>query len=139
MQFARDHDLAHLLGSLTIDIPAVLLASAIGAAAGTLAAGTVVIGTIALGPALLAFGIGTVVGIGLFALDKHFQLTERVTAAYERGIAKLQQWWHSLGASAYQRWHEFISSGVVQDVEKGFEAIGKRLGETDYSPYAMPL
>lgn len=65
-----------------MDVPSVLFASAVGAIAGTLAAGTLVVGTIALGPALVAFGVGVLVGVGLFALDKHFEVTKHVSAAY---------------------------------------------------------
>lgn len=138
VQFARDRSFAHLLGSLTVDIPSVLLASVIGAAAGTLAAGTLVVGTIALGPALVAFGIGAAVGIGLFALDKHFGLTEKVTAAYERGLARLERWWDELGAEANRYWNQFISSGLVHDMERNLNGVGRRLGQANTSPY-MPL
>ena len=137
VQFARDHNFAHLLGSLTVDVPSVLLASAIGAAAGTLAAGTLVVGTIALGPALVAFGVGALIGVGLFALDKHFELTEKVTAAYARGLAKLQRWWKELGSEAYGKWNAFTNSGMVQDMEKGFNSIGQQLGQGNTSLYML--
>ena len=137
IQFARDRNFAHLLGSLTVDIPSVLLASAIGTAVGALAAGTVVVGTIALGPALLAFGVGVAVGAGLFWLDKHFELTDRVTAAYERGLTKLEKWWRELGSEAHKRWNEFINSGAVQDLESGFLSIGQRMGHGDNAMYMM--
>ena len=137
VQFARDHNFAHLLGSLTVDIPSVALASVIGAAAGTLAAGTLVIGSIALGPALVAFGVGALVGMSLFALDKHFGLTEKVTAAYERGLDKLQRWRKEFGSEATWRWNEFINSGMVQDMEKGFNGIGQRLGQGDTALYML--
>lgn len=137
VQFIRDRNLAHLLGSLTVDIPAVLLASAIGAAVGTLAVGTLVIGTIALGPALVAFGVGTAVGIGLFALDKHFAITEKVTAAYERALDKLERWWRELGAEANSRWEAFVRSGVVQNMEKTFNSFNQRLGEGDNARYLL--
>ena len=128
IQFVRDRDLAHLLGSLTVDIPSVLLASAIGAAAGVLVAGTV-IGTFALGPALVAFGVGVLVGGGLFWLDQRFDISKRVTAAYRRGLDKLQKWWETLGPEANRQWNSFVNSAVVRDVEKGFDTFGRRLGE----------
>ncbi len=137
LQFCRDRNFAHLLGSLTVDIPSVLLASAIGTAVGALVAGTVVVGTIALGPALVAFGVAALVGGGLFLLDKHFGLTEKVTAAYERGFEKLKEWWAELGSEAHKRWNEFINSGTVQDLEKGFNSIGSRLGHGDGALYMM--
>ncbi|WP_174278506.1 hypothetical protein [Sphingomonas bacterium] len=135
-QFIRDHDLPHLLGSLTVDIPSVMLASAIGALAGTLAVGTVVVGTIALGPALLAFAVGAAVGIGLFALDKELGLTERATAAWERALDKLERWWDEAGAEASRRWHQFCTSGIVQDMENGFRGFGQQLGRAASSPSA---
>ena len=137
VQFTRDRNFAHLLGSLTVDVPSVLLASTIGTAIGTLAAGTVVVGTIAVGPALLALGVGLAVGAGLFWLDKHFELTDRVSAAYERGLTKLEQWWHELGSEAHRRWSQFINSGAVQDLESGFLNIGQRLGHGDNAMYMM--
>lgn len=135
IQFARDRNFAHLLASLTIDVPSVALASVIGAAFGTLAAGTMIVGTIALGPALVAFGVGTLVGIGLFALDKHFGLTEKVTAAYERGLDRLGRWWDEVGADAHRRWNEFANSGMVQDMEKGVTSFSQRLGQGSNALY----
>ena len=114
-----------------------LLASAIGAAAGTLAAGTLVVGAIALGPALVAFGVGALIGVGLFALDKHFELTEKVTAAYERGLVKLQRWWKELGSEAYGKWNAFTNSGMVQDMEKSFNSIGQQLGQGNTALYML--
>jgi hypothetical protein len=135
IQFIRDGNLAHLLGSLTVDIPSVMLASAIGAVAGTLAVGSAAIGTIALGPALVAFGVGVLVGIGLFWLDKHFELTDKVTAAYERGLDRLARWWKQFGPEASKRWNEFVNSGLVQDMEKDVSSIGERLGQGDNALY----
>lgn len=137
IQFARDRDLANLLGSLTVDIPSVLLASAIGAAVGTLAAGTLVVGTVALGPALVAFGVGVAVGGLLFWADKHFEITKKVTAAYERALDKLQKWWKELGPEANRQWNAFVNSGVVQDVEKGFNSYMKTLGQGNNSLYML--
>ena len=137
IQFARDRDLANLLGSLTVDVPSVLLASAIGAAVGTLAAGTLVVGTIALGPALVAFGVGVAVGGFLFWADKHFEITKKVTAAYQRGLDKLQNWWKDLGPEASHQWNTFVNSGVVQDVEKGFRSYMKTLGEGNNALYML--
>ncbi|MBE7218987.1 MAG: hypothetical protein INR64_10995 [Caulobacteraceae bacterium] len=137
IQFTRDHDLANLLGSLTVDIPSVLLASAIGAAVGTFFAGTVVVGAVALGPALIAFGVGVVVGGGLFLADKHFEITKKVTAAYRSALAKLEAWWRDLGAGAYRQWNAFVNSGVLQDVEKGFNSYARRLGEGDSVFYML--
>ena len=136
-QFYRDQDLAHLLASLTVDIPSVLLASATGAFFGTLAAGTLVVGTFALGPALLAFGIGVAVGGILFFLDHEFGITKKVEAAYQSALNKLEGWWAALGPAAYQRWQQFLDSGVVQDVERGFASVGRRLGEGDNARYML--
>ena len=137
IQFMRDRDLANLLGSLTVDIPSVLLASAIGAAAGTFFAGTVVVGSIALGPALVAFGVGVLVGGFLFWADKHFEITKKVTAAYQRGLDKLQAWWKALGSDASRQWNAFVNSGMVQDVEKGFNSYARTLGQGDTALYML--
>lgn len=133
MQFARDRNFAHLLGSLTVDVPSVALASAIGAAAGTLATGVTMIGTVALGPALIAFGVGVLAGYALYRLDKHFGLTEKVTAAYEHGLDELARWWREAGAEAHRKWAEFVNSNAVHDLQRGFEGVGEVLGKGDAS------
>ena len=133
IEFARDRNFAHLLGSLTVDVPAVALASAIGAAAGALAPGVTVISTIALGPALIAFGAGVLAGYALYQLDKHFGLTEKVTAAYARGLDKLAQWWREAGVEASQKWTDFINSNAVQDFQRSFESMGEALGKDNNS------
>ncbi len=136
-QFTRDRNFAHLLAGLTVDVPSVLFASAIGAAVGTLAAGTIMVGAIALGPALVAFGVGVAVGGLLFFLDKHFEITEKVTAAYERALDKLERWWREVGAQAYVRWNLFINSGAVRSIEKGFNDFSQRMGEGDNARYML--
>ena len=137
IQFMRDRDLANLLGSLTVDIPSVLLASAIGAAAGTLAAGSLVVGAVALGPALVAFGVGVAIGGLLFLADKHFEITKKVTAAYRRGLDKLQAWWKALGSDALRQWNAFANSGAVRDVEKGFDSYARTLGQGDTALFML--
>ena len=137
IQFMRDRDLANLLGSLTVDIPSVLLASAIGAAVGTLAAGTIVVGTVALGPALVAFGVGVAVGGALFLLDKHFEISKKVKVAYQRGLDKLQAWLKTLGSDASRQCNAFVSSGAVRDVEKGFDNYARTLGQSDNTLFML--
>lgn len=88
IQFARDHNLAHFLASLTIDIPSVALASFVGglvgsAVVGSTLPGITLIGAMALGPALVAFAVGVVIGVGFWWLDRRFHLNERLTKAYK--------------------------------------------------------
>lgn len=133
VQFARDRNFAHLLGSLSIDVPAVALASAIGAAAGAVAGGIGFISAVALGPALIAFGAGVIAGYALYRLDKHFGLTEKVTAAYERGLDRLAEWWRRAGNEAQSLWTRFVNSNFVHDAERGFDNLGKTLSQGDMS------
>ena len=129
--FAVRHNFPELLGSLTVDIPSVILASAIGSAAGTLAAGTLVIGSFAFGPLLVAFGVGVVAGYALYKLDQAFGVTEKVSKLYEEGLAKLKEAWDRLGAAADQKFRDFENSRVVRDMAKGVENFFSRLGEGD--------
>ena len=115
VQFARDHDLAHFLAALTVDIPSVLISAAIGTVAGSWAAGFAVVGTVAMGPALVAFGFAALVGIGLFALDKHYHLTEKVQEFYERRLHSLEQWWERMGEKADRHWYDFVNSHFIHD------------------------
>lgn len=86
--------LGSLLGALTVDIPGVVLASAIGAAAGSAFAGTamgaaLVIGSFALGSVLVAFAVGVLAGVALTAIDNRFGLSEKLGRAYDAGLARL--------------------------------------------------
>ena len=133
-QFTRDHNLAHLLGSLTLDIPSVALASAIGAIAGSAVVGSTLpvlatIGAFALGPALVAFGVGVLVGVAIWKLDQYFHINEKLTAMYESALNKLQRWWKELGAEAERKWTEFVNSGLVHHFRQTMDEIGNRLGQ----------
>jgi hypothetical protein len=93
---------------------------------------------------LVAFGVGVLIGVGLFALDKHFEITETVTAAYERGLDRLERWWKKFGPQANKWWNDFVNSGLVQDMEKGLQnmekgivSIGERLGQGDNALYML--
>lgn len=132
--FLRDKaTLGELLGALTVDIPSVVLASAIGAAAGSWAASTTiaglaVIGTFAIGPALVALAVGVVVGYGLYLLDDHFHFGEKLGRAYDRGLEKLRQVWEALSLEAAQRFSEFERSDFVQDMTSEVDRIASTLG-----------
>ncbi len=128
VQFARDHNLAHLLASLTIDIPSVALASAIGGLAGTVTAGWPVVAAFALGPALIAVGIGVVVGLTLYALDQHFHLNERLTAAYQRGLDSLEQRWEA----GEQSLGNILFSGIYEDMQRSVNQAIQRLSGSAY-------
>ena len=143
-EFVASHDLAKLLGSLTVDIPSVILASAIGSAAGTLAAGTLVIGSFAFGPLLVAFGVGVLAGYALFKLDEAFGITEKVTKVYESAIEELRKLWEKLGTEAEQKFHEFENSRAVKYIGNGVNTLGNwfsnsmsRLGEGNNAQYML--
>lgn len=121
VQFVRDHDFVHFLAALTVDIPSVLIASFVGSAAGSFVAGSaLVVGTVAMGPALVAFGVAALVGVGLFALDKHFHLTEKVQEFYEERLHSLEKWWERMGDRAERQWHEFVNSQFLHDLTDQF-------------------
>lgn len=116
VQFARDHDLAHFMAALTVDIPSVLISAAVGTAMSSLVSGSaLVVGTVAMGPALVAFGVAAAVGLGLFWLDKHYHLTEKVQELYERRLHSLEQWWKRMGAEAARHWYDFVNSHFIHD------------------------
>ncbi|MGI4876236.1 MAG: hypothetical protein ACRYG4_01975 [Janthinobacterium lividum] len=143
-EFVASHDLAKLLGSLTVDIPSVILASAIGSAAGALAAGTLVIGSFAFGPLLVAFGVGVLAGYALFKLDEAFGITEKVTKVYESALEELKRLWDKLGAEAEKKFREFENSRTVRyigqgvnTVEQWFNSSMRRLGEGNNAQYML--
>ena len=144
LEFARKHDLPKLLGSLTVDIPSVLLASAVGSWVGTFAAGTVVVGSFAFGPLLVAFGVGVIAGYALYRLDEAFGITEKVTEVYKSALEELRQLWDRLGASAEQKMKAFENSRAVRYLGRGadslenwFENQAKWLGEGDNAQFMM--
>ena len=119
LKFSHTHDLANLLGSLTVDIPSVVIASAIGGWMGGLAAGAAVVGSFAFGPMLVAFGVGVIAGYALYRLDEAFGLTEKVTKVYAKALSELQQLWKRFGASAEQKFKLFENSRVVRYLGRG--------------------
>lgn len=129
----RDNStMGRLLGSLTVDIPAAIVASAIGAAAGSFIAGTsmaglAVIGSFACGPLLVAFVVGAAVGYGLSKLDEHFRLSDKLSAAYDRALAKLNQVRQELGAEAEQRFRQLANSQMVHDLSRDARDLAARL------------
>ncbi|MGI4748916.1 MAG: hypothetical protein ACRYGI_18155 [Janthinobacterium lividum] len=121
------------LGSLTVDKPAVVLAWAIGAAAGSFVAGTstagvAVIGSFACGPFLIAFIVGAAVGYGLYKLDENFHLTEELGGASDRGFAKLDQVSRELGAAAEQRFRQLATGRMVHDLSRDARDLAARPG-----------
>lgn len=124
--------LGSLLGSLSVDIPSVMLASAVATAAGTAVAGATtgvfaVVGAFALGPLAVAFVVGVVVGIALFEVDKYFHLSEKLGHAYDQGLAKLRQAWAELGHEAETRYHQLANSHFVHDLSQDAGALAKKL------------
>ena len=127
-----DSTLGQLLGSLTVDIPSVVLASAIGAAAGSLISGTsavglAAIGSLACGPFLVAFAVGVVAGYALCRLDEHFRITDKLSELYGQGLAKLAQVWQDLGAEANVRFHQLANSRMVNDLQQDASLVAQKL------------
>ncbi len=125
--------LGSLLGALTVDIPGVMLASAIGAAAGSMTAGATtgvlaVVGSFALGPLLVAFVVGAVVGLTLMAIDNRYGLTDKLARAYDEGLAKLAQLWEQLGDTAAARYDQLANSALVHDLERNVDWLSDRVG-----------
>ncbi len=144
LEFTRTHDVPKLLGSLTVDIPSVLLASAIGSSMGTLAAGTLVVGSFAFGPLLVAFGVGVIAGYALYRLDEAFGITEKVTKVYESALEELRQLWDRLGAAAEQKMRAFENSRAVRYLGQGADSLetwfqnqAKWLGQGDNAQFMM--
>ena len=124
--------LGQLLGNLTVDIPSVLVASAVGAIAGSMVVGSAVIGTIACGPFLVALVVGVAVGYGLAMADEHFGISEKLGEAYDRGLAKLDQARKQLGTAAEQRFHQLENSQMVHDLTQDAKEVARKIGrETD--------
>ncbi len=129
----RDNSsLGQLLGSLTVDLPSVVLASAIGAAAGSFVSGTTIaglaaIGTLACGPFLVALGVGLAAGVGLYLLDRQFELTDKLSRAYDDGLAKLATVWHELGTEADVRFNQLAHSAIVHDMRQDAHVLAEKL------------
>ena len=129
----RDNSsLGQLLGSLTVDLPSVVPASAIGAAAGsfflTNSIGSLAtVGSFACGPFVVALVVGVLAGIALYALDQHFGLTGTLGQAYDKGLAKLGQVWHELGTEADARFQQLARSQMVHDLRQDAQVLAERL------------
>jgi hypothetical protein len=107
--------LGQLLGSLTVDVPSVIIATAAGAAVGAALVGTV-IGTIACGPFLIAFAVTVCVGIMLYEIDRYFGLSEKLGVMYDDGLAKWAQVRTELGTESAQLISRFENSDAVLDL-----------------------
>jgi hypothetical protein len=137
VQFVRDHDFVHFAAALTVDVPSVIIASAVGTAMGSLVAGTgLVVGTVAMGPALVAFGVAALVGVGLLYLDKRFHLTDKVQEYYEERLHSLEQWWAKMGDKAERHWYDFVNSNFMNDFYDEFTGNYRRRIYSPNSSYA---
>ena len=131
--FLRDNStLGQLLGNLTVDVPSVMLASAIGAAAGsaisgTAAAGFATIGSLACGPFLVAFVVGVAAGYALYRLDEYFHIHEKLAEAYDAGLTKLAQVWDELGTEAHRRFDQLAHSHFVHDLRQDTDVLAAKL------------
>ena len=109
-----------------------MLASAIGAAAGSFFLNTTVaslatIGTFACGPFAVALIVGVVAGYALYRLDDHFMLTTRLGQAYDKGLAKLGQVWDELATDANARFDQLARSRMMHDLGQDAHALARKL------------
>ena len=130
--------LGQLLGSLTVDIPSVAIASAVGAAAGSAIVGSTVagfaaVGALACGPFIVALVVGIAVGLILFEIDDELGLSKKLGEAYDQGLTKLAHAWHELAGDAEQRFRQLESSRTVQDLSRDARQVAAKLGrESDW-------
>lgn len=135
--FLRDSStLGQLLGSLTVDLPSVMPASAIGAAAGSMLSGSAVamgmIGGLACGPFVAAFVVGVVAGVTRYKLDEYFHLHEKIGEAYDTSLSKLRQVRDQLGVEAETRFDQLAHSHIVHDLSRDAASFAAKLArETD--------
>ena len=109
-----------------------MLASTIGAAAGsffltTSIEGLAAIGSFACGPFVIALFVGVAAGYALYRLDEHFGLTEKLGRAYDKGLAKLGEVWHELGTEADARFQQLARSQMVHDLRQDAQVLAEKL------------
>ena len=123
--------LGGLLGSLSYDIPGVLLATAAGTAAASVISGTAVgmalVGSFAMGPLAVGFLVGLGVGIALTMFDDECHITDKLSAAYDRALAKLDQVWDALSDEVEARYRQLAGSHLVHDLERHCEWLLHRI------------
>ena len=115
--------LGQLLANLSVDIPSVLIASAVGTAAASAVvsssvAGLALIGSFAVGPLIVGFVVGVAVGYALYKLDEHFHFSEQLGKVYDKALARLAEAWHRLGAEAEERFRQVANSTAVHDLQQ---------------------
>jgi hypothetical protein len=122
-----DATLGQLLGSLTVDIPSVIISSAVGYAVGAATVGTVV-GTFACGPFLIALAVGIAVGYALLRIDEYFHITDQLSKAYDEGLAKLGDVWRELESEAEQRFGMLGNSRTFHDLSRDASEVARTIG-----------
>jgi hypothetical protein len=125
--------LGQLLGGLSVDIPSVIIASAAGYAAGAALTGTV-IGTFACGPFLVALVVGIAVGYGLFRIDEYFQITNKLSDTYDRGLARFREVWLQLESEADDRFRRMEKSLLWHDLSSEAKQIARTIGLVSHQP-----
>ncbi|MEE3625033.1 hypothetical protein UCD39_13730 [Nitrospirillum sp. BR 11752] len=129
--------LGQLLGSLTVDIPSVLLATAVGTAIATSTIGgatgaatgvAVFVTSFACGPILVALAVGVIVAAALFEIDQYFGISDKLGDLYDSGLQKLKLAYEELGAEAELRFHQLSNSHIVQDLFQDVDQIAAKLG-----------
>ena len=82
-------------------------ATAVGTAAASVISGTAVgmalVGSFAMGPLAVGFLVGLGVGNALTMLDGEYHITDKLSAAYDWALAKLDQVWDALSDEAEAR------------------------------------
>ena len=66
-------------------------------------------------------------GAALFLLDHQFGLTDKLSQAYDDGLAKLIEVWHELGAEAGARFNQLAHSQMVHDLRQDARALAEKL------------
>ena len=124
-----------LLGHLTLDIPAAVLATALGTAVAsfiseTAIVGLAAIGSLACGPFIVAFVVGVLVAVAIDQLDKAFKISELLGDAYDRGIVTLKAVWKQLDKEAEQRFRQLENSQMVHDLQQEAAVLAQKLART---------
>jgi hypothetical protein len=87
--FLKDHSsINELAGNLASDLIKIGVSSLIGAIAGIMAGGLI---TIAAVPIITTILVSVGVGLGLNALDKHYHLTEKLSADLEKMSKQIER------------------------------------------------
>ena len=85
------------------------------------------VGSFAMRPLAVGFLVGLGVGIALTMLDDEYHITDKLSAAYDRALAKLDQVWDALSDEAEARYRQLADSHLVHDLERHCEWLLNRI------------